>query len=537
MSIGGTDWTSVSVGQFTSAALRGVPELGDAYGCGTNSTGVIGDGTKTNRPALTPMYPGGTWQMYAASVPYTLPAGIDGTRTVTVWYTDEASTYTTLTDTILLADVAFSINDGAAAATTQTVWLKSYTTLAQDMKVVPPLDALSVSAYHAVGIAPGGSLWAWGSNDYREVSPAAIATVRAPVRVGNDTWRSVAAGTCFTVGVRTDGSLWGWGSNAYSVLGMSMAIDAVARAGAHRPVERLDDRHGRREPRRRHQGERGRLLLGKQPRVPARLHLARLPGGPDARSRRPLVHPGRRGDAFTMGLTPEGDVFQWGEHSAAPATVTLTARRHASRARTPASRRSCSDGSLWTWGAEPLRAARSRRFGRPHLALSRRHRHGLGDVVRGLDSRRGRHDGWRAVGLGTGQLREPGGRRLDANPRSDPDRHVDVLDGRLRRRVAHARAAGRRPVRVGDNSRGYLGNLGDAAPNVPTICGTGWQPYDAAVEYTFPTSTDMTATVPMFYRMSDGFLYWASDDIYVDVTPPSAASASTAGSPSPPRRR
>ena len=299
----------------------------------------------------------------------------------------------------------------------------------------------------------------------------AVTSSPVPVRIGlSSDWTTVTAGANHVVATKANGDAYAWGNNlAYQLGYTSPSFQAVPTL---------------------------------------------VPGG---RSFTQVA----AGTTFSMGMTAEGDVFEWGRLRREPGDGDAArAPRRASRARTRASRPSCATD-------------RYGRGGLNHCAQL-----GLGDSEdRTTPSRVGTGTDWASACVGwTHGVGVTTGGELWA---WGLDNYGNLGDGGTAQVFA--------PIRIGsstawtdafavewrtlalqgdvlygwgDNWRGYLGNLGDASPNVPTICGTGWQPYSAAVEYTFPISTDMTVTAPMFYRMSDGYLYWDSDDIYIDLTPP-----------------
>ncbi len=68
---------------------------------------------------------------------------------------------------------------------------------------------VSVGWAHVAAIKIDGSLWAWGSNDYTQISNGQSGTAKAPYRIGtrND-WVTVSAGFFHTLVIGRDGTLW-----------------------------------------------------------------------------------------------------------------------------------------------------------------------------------------------------------------------------------------------------------------------------------------------------------------------------------------
>jgi alpha-tubulin suppressor-like RCC1 family protein len=73
------------------------------------------------------------------------------------------------------------------------------------------------------GSAGARELYAWGGNEWGMLgngTSGPSAGSSAPIRIGADLWRSVAAGYGHSLGVKSDGSLWAWGLNDSGQLGL-----------------------------------------------------------------------------------------------------------------------------------------------------------------------------------------------------------------------------------------------------------------------------------------------------------------------------
>ena len=67
-------------------------------------------------------------------------------------------------------------------------------------------------------IKTDGSLWMWGSQQYGTVGNGiqSIASISTPIQIGSETtWKSLSLYFNSALAVKTDGTLWGWGSNEY----------------------------------------------------------------------------------------------------------------------------------------------------------------------------------------------------------------------------------------------------------------------------------------------------------------------------------
>jgi len=80
---------------------------------------------------------------------------------------------------------------------------------------------ISAGRDHTMAIDKGGSLWAWGRNDYGQLGDGTKSRDQAnpkPKKI-MDGVVQVSAGEGYTMAIKSDGSLWGWGSNHFGCLG------------------------------------------------------------------------------------------------------------------------------------------------------------------------------------------------------------------------------------------------------------------------------------------------------------------------------
>jgi YD repeat-containing protein len=70
---------------------------------------------------------------------------------------------------------------------------------------------VATGTWHTAALKRDGSLWAWGGNMYGEIGDGTFSSRPAPVRIGSESWRSVAVRSDRTAAVMQDGSLWEWG--------------------------------------------------------------------------------------------------------------------------------------------------------------------------------------------------------------------------------------------------------------------------------------------------------------------------------------
>ena len=68
-----------------------------------------------------------------------------------------------------------------------------------------------------------GTLWMWGRNNYGQLAQNDEVSRSSPVQVPGTTWRTISGssahpGLCHVVATKTDGTLWAWGLNEYGQL-------------------------------------------------------------------------------------------------------------------------------------------------------------------------------------------------------------------------------------------------------------------------------------------------------------------------------
>ena len=79
---------------------------------------------------------------------------------------------------------------------------------------------ISGGGFHALAVAPDGSLWSWGENSSALGLGNLARSVLRPMRVGTENvWKEVYAGYSASLAIKEDGSLWAWGSNPSWMLG------------------------------------------------------------------------------------------------------------------------------------------------------------------------------------------------------------------------------------------------------------------------------------------------------------------------------
>ena len=72
---------------------------------------------------------------------------------------------------------------------------------------------------HTLARKTDNTLWAWGYNNFGQLSDGTTVAKSAPVQIAGTTWAQVACGYFHTLARKTDNTLWAWGRNNYGQLG------------------------------------------------------------------------------------------------------------------------------------------------------------------------------------------------------------------------------------------------------------------------------------------------------------------------------
>ncbi|HRI14167.1 MAG TPA: hypothetical protein PLX89_14320 [Verrucomicrobiota bacterium] len=173
---------------FHSLALRDDDSL---WGWGMNSSGGLGDGTKTNRAFPTKIGGDTRWTFVAQGSAHH-SAAVDRDGVLWTW-----------------GDNSFGqLGDGTV-----------------ESRYVPqPVDgrwrAVATGRWHTLAVREDGTLWAWGRNREGQLGDGSTTSRRTPVQIeSGERWRTVAAGDQHSLAIRSDDTLWAWGGNKYGQLG------------------------------------------------------------------------------------------------------------------------------------------------------------------------------------------------------------------------------------------------------------------------------------------------------------------------------
>lgn len=520
---GATDWTSISVGRGCTGGVRGATDLGDLYMWGANSGPPrLGDGTTTERWVPTLAYPGTGWQAYSGSRAYTLQSP-DGTKTVTAWFADGSGNFVALSDSILWGTAQVSVNNGAAYSAGASVTVNSTTTAAATMKLGPPFKMIAISPNHGAGIGTDGTLWTWGQNGWGQLGDGTTNGRWTPAQVGGNNWKSVSLGSNMTIALKTDGSLWAWGSNGYYICGTTAGSyyttpQRIGTASDWTTITAGYD-HGialKASGAAYSWGRNGSYQCGYT--SPALQATPTVVSGATTYTALAL------GSDFSLGLAQDGRVMEWGAYVSSPTQVNLGGQPAAWIAGGYTSKNAVlRNGMLYAWGSNGSgQLGTGNTVNQPTPVR-------IGTASNWVTCAQSNYNGaainssgelWTWGYNNYGQLGD-GTYSTSYNPKL-------ISTGWTRVYIADYHMLGLQGDTMygwGDGSSGFLGNFGNAYYNtVPKPCGTVWQSYTQALPFKFSmSSSDATVSVVACYRTSAGDLYYASDDIFVDMTPPTGS--------------
>jgi len=188
----GNTWVAIAAGYAHTVALK---SDGTLWVWGRNDFGQLGDGTNTQRNTPVQVSGGGnTWVAIAAGWYHTVALKSDGSLWAWGYNANGQLGDGTNTDS----------NTPVQVFAKNTQWV-----------------AIAAGGNHTVALKSGGSLWAWGRNDFGQLGDGTFTDSNMPVQVsgGGNTWVAIAAGWYHTVALKSDGTLWAWGYNGAGQLG------------------------------------------------------------------------------------------------------------------------------------------------------------------------------------------------------------------------------------------------------------------------------------------------------------------------------
>jgi len=219
----------------------GIDTLGNMYAWGTNAQGQLGDGTVTLRSSPAQIGLGRSWSMVSSG--WSSSSAIDTTGALWTWGYNQygqlgdgttvnksspvqiGTSSWTLVQSGYGYTAAIDINGrlfawgfnpqqnlglGDTAATNRSSPVQvSIQTQVNSWKAI----GTGTATESGFGIAPDGSLWAWGLNTSGQLGDGTATNRSIPVKIGNSSWSAVSGGFNFTVAIDAVGRLFGWGSS------------------------------------------------------------------------------------------------------------------------------------------------------------------------------------------------------------------------------------------------------------------------------------------------------------------------------------
>ncbi len=182
---------------WPAAPARAAAPVPVLYGFGTNQHGVLGNGTTSVTPSLSPTP--------AAGPPGTIRQLATGLRSSAALLTD-GSLWTWGDDSY--GQLGYGTSGGLITTPTRVPGLSGVTQVALSDEG---------SGY---AVESDGSLWTWGDNSGAQLGNGSTTSTSSPVRVPLLTGvMQVAAGGQYALALRRDGTVWSWGINSHGELG------------------------------------------------------------------------------------------------------------------------------------------------------------------------------------------------------------------------------------------------------------------------------------------------------------------------------
>jgi len=219
---------AISTGHRHTAALE--PD-GTVWAWGSNASGQLGDGTRTNRHA--PIWVNGLNGVAAVVTGPSHTVALKSDGTVYAWGFDYGVRPIRIGGLNAVTAISAGWAHYVAIRADGTAWtwgsnasgqLGDGTTTSHHIPVrvsgLTGVKAISAGRKHTIALTSDGTVWAWGSNLDGRLGDGTSTHRLAPVQVSGLTGvTAISAGAEHTVALKSDGTVWAWGSNASGQLG------------------------------------------------------------------------------------------------------------------------------------------------------------------------------------------------------------------------------------------------------------------------------------------------------------------------------
>ncbi|MDI9525557.1 MAG: Ig-like domain-containing protein [Desulfomonilia bacterium] len=187
---GQSAWAAVDAGETHVLAIK---EDGTLWAWGDNSSGQLGDGTRTSQNVPVQVGRGADWDIVSAGRIASLAIRTNGT----LWAWGQGMLGDGLPTRVSVVPVQIGSGDD---------WLS--------VDIGPMYNFVMALREHA-------EIWAWGENKSSLLGdPDTIDNSLVPMRIGDDDdWVMLSAGKDHVTAIKSDGSLWAWGCNIHGQLG------------------------------------------------------------------------------------------------------------------------------------------------------------------------------------------------------------------------------------------------------------------------------------------------------------------------------
>jgi len=242
---GGTNWKQVTVGYFSTAALK---TDGTLWTWGYNVDGQLGNNTTASKSSPIQTISGGTnWKQVSLGNYHIGAIKTDGT--LWMWGNGNgqgslgssnnlvSSPIQTVSSGTNWKSVSCGANVTGAIKTDGTLWtwgsngsgelgdntITNRSSPVQTVAAGNNWKQVSMSQSCCSAIKTDGTLWSWGTGDAGSLGDNTILAKSSPVQTvsGGTNWKQVARGWKGAVAIKTDGTLWTWGNNSTGQLGNS----------------------------------------------------------------------------------------------------------------------------------------------------------------------------------------------------------------------------------------------------------------------------------------------------------------------------